>query len=105
MQKIKFLRGQVIEADDGQEALPVIENQHVDLVLTDILMPEIEGNTFVANIRMLKPGLKVIGMTGGGRIGSADEVMGMCSPFFFGKILTKPFVANDLIAQVKTALS
>ena len=96
---------EVIETDDGKEALPVLEKEHVDLVLTDILMPDIEGNELVGRIKKLRPDLKVIGMTGGGRIGSANEVEGMCSPFFFGKILNKPFVVDDLMAQVEKALS
>ena len=96
---------QVIESGDGKEALPVIESEQVDLVLTDILMPRVTGNELATKIRTLRPDLKVIGMTGGGRIGSADSVKRLCSPIIFETVLNKPFLAEDLIAQVEKALS
>ncbi len=95
---------EVIEAEDGKYALPILENEDVHLVITDILMPEIEGIDLVSKIKKLKPNLKVIGMTGGGRIGSAEQVKSMCSSFFFETVLSKPFLVEDLIAEVEAAL-
>lgn len=73
----------IIEAENGRYALSHLKKSHVDLVITDILMPEVEGNELSAKIRQLKPGLKIIGMTGGGKIGTADIVKSMCIPDYF----------------------
>ena len=94
----------VVEAEDGEKALRIIKKEHVDLVITDILMPEVEGNELVFEIKKLRPELKVIGMTGGGRIGTADTVEMMCAAEF-EIILHKPFTGGDLMAQVVKALS
>ncbi len=98
---------QVIEAKSGKEALSIIENKNgqVDLVITDMLMPEIEGNQLAAKIKKLRPNLKIIGMTGGGRIGTPDAVVKMAVGPLFETILRKPFLAEDLIAQIVVALS
>ncbi len=98
---------QVIEAKSGKEALSIIENKNgqVDLVITDMLMPEIEGNALAAKIKRLRPNLKIIGMTGGGRIGTPDAVVNMAVGPLFETILRKPFLAEDLIAQIVVALS
>ncbi len=87
--------------------MTIIENKNgqVDLVLTDMLMPEIEGNQLAAKIKKLRPNLKIIGMTGGGRIGTADYVAQMAVSPLFETILRKPFLAEDLIAQIVVALS
>ena len=95
----------IIETGDGSDALPIIEKEHVDLVITDILMPEIEGNELAERISALKPDLKVIGMTGGGRLGSANEVKSLCITDVFETILSKPFLADELLVQVTAALS
>ena len=102
---LEFEGYEVIETGDGKEALPVIETEHVDLLITDILMPEVEGNELVSRTKKLRPDLKVIGMTGGGRIGSAERVKRMCIPTLFETILSKPFLEEELIARVVTALS
>ena len=104
---IKIEYYQVIEAKNGEEALSIIENKNgqVDLVITDMLMPEIEGNELAEKIKRLRPNLKIIGMTGGGRIGTADTVVKMAVAPLFETILRKPFLAEDLIAQIVAALS
>lgn len=96
---------QVIDVDDGFNALPIIEKQEVDLVITDILMPEIEGNELASKAKGLKPNLKIIGMTGGGGIGDASRVESMCVKMLFEVILKKPFLSEDLLAAISKALS
>jgi len=101
---LEFEGFEIIEAEDGKYALPILEKESVDLVITDILMPEIEGIGLVSKIKQLKPDLRVIGMTGGGRLGSAEKVKNMCTHFSFQTVLSKPFLAEDLIAEVEAAL-
>jgi len=95
----------VIEAGDGIDVLPIVEKEHVDLVITDILMPQVEGNELVFKLKKFRPDLKVIGMTGGGRLVSVEQVKQLCPDVLFEKILTKPFLREELLAQVEAALA
>ena len=47
------------EANDGSVALSLLDENKVDLIITDIIMPKIDGNVFVQKVR-LNPGLKQI---------------------------------------------
>ena len=52
---LEFKGYDVVEVADGSEALPVIEERSVDLVITDILMPNVEGNELVMRVKQIKP--------------------------------------------------
>lgn len=94
----------VIEVNDGKDAIPIVEAKNIDLIITDILMPEIEGNQLAIKVKKIRPELNIIGMTGGGRLVSADMVLKVTSPLIFETILRKPFSSDELIMAVKTAL-
>lgn len=95
----------VYEAKDGVDALPILESNKVDLVLTDILMPEIEGNQLALKIKKLYPGLCIMGMTGGGRLVSTDMVLMVTSPDLFDTVLRKPFSREELLSAIKKNLN
>lgn len=95
----------VFEAKDGTDALVILENNNVDLVITDILMPEVEGNQLALKIKKAHPGLKIIGMTGGGRLVSTDMVLLTTSPDLFEVILRKPFSRDELLSVIKQNLN
>ena len=95
----------LVEVSDGKQALAAIETEQVSLVVTDILMPNMEGNELAMTIKERRPDLKIIGMTGGGRLGSAEEVAGDCVYPLFEVILKKPFLAEDLTTAIDSALS
>jgi DNA-binding response OmpR family regulator len=93
----------VTEAADGGQALSVLAETEFDLVITDIVMPEIEGLELVRYIRARHPRSKVMAVSGGGshlisythlakQLG-ADEVLG------------KPFTPAELIAVVERVLT
>jgi DNA-binding NtrC family response regulator len=95
----------VIEAGDGIDGLPIVKKEHIDLVITDILMPQVEGNELVFKLKKFRPDLKVIGMTGGGRLVSVEQVKQLCPDVVFETMLTKPFLREELLAQVEAALA
>ena len=94
----------VIEAGDGMEAFPIVEKEKVDLVITDILMPQVEGIELYTKIEKIRPDLKVIGMSGGGRIGTAEDIK-QCVSHIFERMLSKPFTKEDLMTEVGAALA
>jgi DNA-binding NtrC family response regulator len=60
---------EVREAGDGREALRVCAEGPVDIVVTDLIMPEMEGIATIRALRQAHPGMKIIAMSGGGYIG------------------------------------
>lgn len=62
----KHLRNEgysVIEAADGQQAYQMFSNEHIDLVVTDIMMPNIDGNELVARIREVNRDVPILMLT------------------------------------------
>ena len=63
---------EVVEASNGVEALRTFRDEEIDVVITDIVMPEKEGIETIADLRRLEPDLPIVAMSGGGRIGAHD---------------------------------
>ena len=61
----------VTTAADGVEALQVVDTQPVDLVITDLIMPEKEGVETISELRKRFPAVKIIAMSGGGMGGGS----------------------------------
>ncbi len=98
------MRGyQVLEASGGEEALEIVQKgeQEIHLVVTDVVMPNMDGPTMVRHVKALKPGLPVIFMSG-----YAEEAFRRndenASDLHF---LPKPFGLKQLAAKVKEVLS
>jgi len=90
----------VILASNGFEALEILENTAVNLIITDIIMPEIEGLEFVQKVTSKKPDLPIVVMSGLAN----DHYLTAAS--YFGAVckLTKPFDTNELLDAIKCAL-
>jgi PAS domain S-box-containing protein len=88
----------VLEASDGRSALTFIDRSevHIDLLLTDMVMPGMHGRELIARFRAKRPGLPVISMSGfTGEMTQARDA----SPELAG-VLTKPFSSDTLIRAV-----
>ena len=67
---------QVLTAQNGLEALEVLEIERVDLVIVDLMMPVMDGMAFLKSVRnKLKLGVPVVVLTGVDRRGVADELI------------------------------
>jgi two-component system cell cycle sensor histidine kinase/response regulator CckA len=93
---------QVLEASTGTEALDVFESHQgdVDLVLSDVVMPEMDGPTLMAKLRRDRPDLKIIFISGYAE-DSFRKHLAENEDFMF---LQKPFDLKELAAAVKAAL-
>lgn len=94
----------VAEAGDGKEGIKRFKEDGFDLVITDIIMPEKEGIETIFELKKLEPDLKIIAISGGGKI-SAHEYLGMASNFGVNKVLSKPFKKDDFISSVVEVIS
>lgn len=63
---LSFFGYRVIEARSGKEGIQVFANNEgdIDLVLTDLVMPDMNGSELVANLLKIRPGIKVLFMSG-----------------------------------------
>ena len=87
-------------ASNGEEALKLLETQACDLVLTDILMPGMDGLTLLTKLRALHPHTRVVAMT---IKNTPDHVMGSLRHEAAGYV-TKPFTRDALLLALREAL-
>ena len=93
----------VIEASNGIEAMEALDEKNgaVDLVVSDVVMPEMDGPTLLREMRIRNPNLKIIFVSG-----YAEEAFDKSLPeneqFAF---LAKPFALSALVAKVKETMT
>ncbi|MGD0397947.1 MAG: response regulator [Syntrophobacteraceae bacterium] len=90
----------VLVAPDGKEGIRVCESTRVDLVITDVFMPEMEGLAVIMALRREFPDIKIIAVSGGGRIGPKDYLI-VAGKLGANRTFTKPFGCNELLDAVK----
>jgi DNA-binding response OmpR family regulator len=89
----------VMEAANGKEALHHFKPGITDLVLTDLIMPEEDGLKVIMKIRDLKPGIKVIAISGGGKAGPGSY-LNLAKALGADFIYPKPFSINELVIKI-----
>jgi len=94
----------VFEAEDGGEGVAVCENDPVDLVITDILMPNKDGLETILALRSNKPGVKIIAMSGGGQGMPSEGCLILASDLGADAVLQKPMSKSDLLATIAQLL-
>jgi DNA-binding NtrC family response regulator len=95
----------VIEAANGAEALRLNRHERVDVVVTDILMPEKDGVEIIVALRLESPDIKVIAMSGGGH-SNQTQALDIAEPLGAFASLRKPFSVGlmlDVVAQAVVA--
>ncbi len=90
----------VTQADDGIVGVNRFREQTPDLVICDLIMPEKEGMETIQELLRLKSDLKIVAISGGGRVNPLDylkiaRMMGAVEK------LAKPFSGDELISVVE----
>jgi DNA-binding response OmpR family regulator len=94
---------EVLVASDGKAALTLHSANPVDLIITDIVMPEKDGLEIIMEFRRRFPAVKVIAISGGGKIG-ANEYLNIAKVLGATKTFSKPFELRELLAAVRELL-
>ena len=87
---------EVVSVDRGTEALPLLENESFDLLLSDIVMPEMDGIELAQRCAEVSPRTKVMFITGFAAVSlraSREQP--------HAKVLSKPFHLRDLVLEVE----
>jgi CheY-like chemotaxis protein len=93
----------VVKAFNGKEGMKLYRRDPVDLIITDLIMPEKEGIETIRELTAEFPNIKIIAMSGGGLIGP-DHYLHMAKVFGAQRILTKPVGRDELVKAVKELL-
>jgi DNA-binding response OmpR family regulator len=96
---------QVIDAPNGRIGIELFRTCDVDLVITDMIMPEMEGVETILNIRSDRPDAKIIVISGGGPSLDASLCLMVGEMTGATRTLAKPFKLNDLIPVVRDVLA
>lgn len=91
----------VMEADDGEEALACFDKSTPDLIITDIVMPKMDGDELVRAVRALDQGKK-IPIIVVSAYAPKEKIFGDFKDVF---ILEKPFSVDQLLSMVQQFLS
>ena len=88
-------------AEDGAAAARLLEDEPVDLVVSDLMMPNMDGMELLGHCRSVHPGLPVILITAHGTVDSAVEAIKQGAHDY----ITKPFDAEELQQVIRKALA
>lgn len=94
----------VVEARNGREGVGLFAGADADIVITDIVMPEMEGIELISEMRRREPRVKIIAISGGGRNSPADYLQ-LAKMLGASRVLAKPFSNDALITAVSEVLA
>lgn len=94
---------EIIEAADGREGMRLFREAPVDLVITDILMPEQDGVETVIQLRREFADVGIIAISGGGQIGS-KEYLKVAEGFGVTHTFSKPLDRKRLLKAIQELL-
>jgi DNA-binding response OmpR family regulator len=91
----------VVEAADPEGGLAAVRSQpKVDLLMTDVILPQMRGNELADRVRKISPSARVLFMSG-----YTDEAIGQHAVLTPGaQFLQKPFALSALLAKVRAVL-
>ena len=89
----------VLTAEHGKDGLRFLEQERVDLVLLDIVMPEMDGFELIPRLRKNRPSSKIIAMTGD------SNYLNMAKHLGVNDALQKPFSVQQLLTAVSSHLN
>jgi DNA-binding response OmpR family regulator len=94
---------EVFEAPNGKVGLELHALHPFDLIITDIIMPEMDGLEVIMSLRTSYPATPVLTISGGGRLG-ADEYLAIASELGASHTLSKPFELSEMVSLVEGIL-
>jgi len=89
----------VLTADNAEDALSILAERPVDLLFSDIVLPQMDGVELAKQARLLRPGLKVLFATGYAQEATERDAKQV------GKVLSKPLNAVELLKNVRALLA
>lgn len=95
---------QVAEAEHGDQGLDHVENNPVDLIICDILMPQREGVSTIDELRQRGHRMPIIAVSGGGQTGRAN-FLDFAQDLGADRTMEKPVQTEELLAAISELLA
>ena len=95
---------EALGAADGLEGIRVARTQPIDLVVTDLVMPEVDGLEFMRQLGHLRPGMPVIAISGGG-VWDARSLLAVAGTLGAIRTMSKPFELAEFLSLVNEVLA
>ena len=92
---------EVLGSRDGEEAIRVLRHSRIDLLITDIIMPQKDGTRLIMETRKDFPDLQIIAISGGARHIDPQNPLHIAKKLGAQVTLTKPFKLKDLLGAVR----
>jgi CheY-like chemotaxis protein len=93
----------VTDSADGNAAIEMCRTRPPELIITDLIMPDKEGIETIIELRRDFPDVKIIAISGGGRI-TANEYLELAETFGANMTLSKPISRDELLTAVGAVL-
>ena len=94
---------EVISAPNGKEGLRLYHERSIDLIITDLIMPEKEGIETIIEMRQDFPDVKIIAISGGGR-SDPEDLLSLAKILGAQRTIAKPFKKEDLLNAIRDLL-
>ncbi len=94
---------QILLAENGNRALEILDKEEIDLIITDIIMPDKEGIETILDIKKRLPHAKIIAMSGGGQL-EANSYLSMAKRLGVNATISKPFNPVKLLNVIQEIL-
>ncbi len=89
----------VFEADNGNAGIRMVRDETVDVVVTDIIMPDKDGLETITELRKFHPDIGIVAISGGGRRVNRDYLP-TAQAFGADRVLYKPFRPQEVVQAV-----
>lgn len=90
----------VVAAPEGDAGLRLFEESPAEIVITDMVMPGMDGLDVIGRLRSTTPDVKIVAISGGGRMINADACLESANQLGVNRVLQKPFSLFDLKSLV-----
>lgn len=94
---------EVMVAENGKVAMQLQRERPADLVITDLIMPEQEGLETISRLKKDYGGIKIIAISGGGRIGP-EAYLPAALELGADRVFSKPFDVQEIVDTVREML-
>ncbi len=94
--------------EGGQQAMRLLHNEHFDLVITDVVMPDGDGFELIPAIRKIQPSARILAISGGGRYIPGGDCLSLARGLGAHATVIKPFDCEDVrrgVGHAMTALA
>lgn len=94
----------VVSCPNGKEAMEVIKDNTFDLLVTDIIMPEVDGLDLIDHVISTSPNISVLAISGGGKDKEGGDLLESAMVSGADAVLEKPFRPDELVRTVRAML-